>query len=105
MVSDEQNWLTGSWIRAKPTWPPSGSVRFLTPESQKNRVPLHNWCREDGPSRVGLVLGSVLSLEKAQRLSSPLWETEGPTLEVPMRCSFPHTVRKKKINVISQGPL
>lgn len=73
------------------------SVHFLTLESQRNRVPLDKWCREDGPSRVGLALGSVLSLEKAKSLSCPPWEAESPTLEIPVRCSVPHTVRKQKI--------
>lgn len=55
MGSDEQNWLAGSWIQTEPTLSSSGeiSVHFLTLQSQKNQVPLHNQCREDGSAFCG----------------------------------------------------
>lgn len=55
MASDERNSLVGSWIQAETTLAPAGeiSVHFLTLESQKNQVPLHNQCRESGSACCG----------------------------------------------------
>lgn len=100
MDSDEQNWLRGSWIQTNsmlptlPHWRDLSTYPYTGVTVTSYEAPLYNWCREDGPSRVGLVLGSVFSLEKAKRLSCPPWEAEGPTLEVPLRCSIPQNSKK-----------